>query len=208
MSAPRGVRGPRAAPAAALVVLVAAVACGGQGGCRTCGAPAAADAGALDVVDAGLAGVVPGEPDGGGLWVLAAAGDPDDLAALAREEGAAGLAEHAEAAPARRATALAALAYVDDLGGVPYLARRLDEGPDAEAVAAGASLVDAAARPRTARAPEEAEELVAACGRLLALARDAKRPRPRRVAAVRALRMLAERGCVRREDVPGDVDAP
>ena len=97
------------------------------------------------------------------------------------------------------------------VGRAPFeaaLARRLDEGPDAEASIAAASLAEAAARPRTARAPEEADELVTACTRLLAIARDGKRPRARRVAAVRALRMLAERGCVRREDVPSDVDAP
>jgi hypothetical protein len=39
------------------------------------------------------------------------------------------------------------------------------------------------------------------------MARDTSRPRERRVLAIRALRMLAERGCVSRGDVPGDLDA-
>jgi hypothetical protein len=38
--------------------------------------------------------------------------------------------------------------------------------------------------------PEDAEELRDGCERLTVLATDATRPRPRRVAAVRALRMM------------------
>ena len=64
-----------------------------------------------------------------------------------------------------------------------------------------------AARPRRATDPEDADELHAGCGALLSLARSASRSRERRVLAVHALRMLAERGCVRRADIPTDPDA-
>ena len=43
---------------------------------------------------------------------------------------------------------------------------------------------------------------------LLALARATGQSKARRVNAIRALRMLADRGCVRRADIPVDFDAP
>jgi hypothetical protein len=50
-------------------------------------------------------------------------------------------------------------------------------------------------------------ELGEGCRALLELSRSSSQPRPRRVAAVRALRMLSERGCVKRSDIPSDFDA-
>jgi hypothetical protein len=82
------------------------------------------------------------------------------------------------------------------------------KGPsDAEADAALDSAIDLAARPRRALDPEDFTEMKAGCTSLLALATDAKAPRPRRVKAIRALRMLADRGCVDPAQLPSDLDA-
>jgi hypothetical protein len=54
--------------------------------------------------------------------------------------------------------------------------------------------------------PEDALELRDGCDSLLVAARDATRPRAVRVGAVRALRMMSDRGCVNQSDIPADVD--
>jgi len=66
---------------------------------------------------------------------------------------------------------------------------------------------DLAAAPRRANDPEDAPELHEGCASLLALSRAGERPRERRVLAIRALRMLADRGCVKRADIPAELDA-
>jgi hypothetical protein len=78
---------------------------------------------------------------------------------------------------------------------------------DDDAKAALESIVELAARRRRATDPEDADELHAGCVALLDLARSTERSKERRVLAIRALRMLAERGCVKRADIPTDLDA-
>jgi hypothetical protein len=144
------------------------------------------------------------------LWTRAKAGDADDLARLADHEGAAGLVARASEDATWRLAAIRAMAFVDDPGAfeaLPLLARAARTGDDAEATAALESAGDLAARPRRAVDPEDAAELREGCDLLLALAKDTQAPRPRRIACVRALRMLADRGCVKAADLPTDLDA-
>jgi hypothetical protein len=150
------------------------------------------------------------------LWARARgdAGEPDDLARLADREGASGLVARANADPASRLTALRALAYAPEpqaWEGLPLLAEAARAPSDDEANAALDSAIDLAARPRRATDPEDAAELKQGCDGLLAIAvaRDGKgaMPRARRVKAIRALRLLADRGCVDAAAIPGDADA-
>ena len=55
--------------------------------------------------------------------------------------------------------------------------------------------------------PEDAEELKAGCAALLVAAKDLARPRPVRLSAIRALRMLVEDHGVSPADIPTDLDA-
>jgi hypothetical protein len=139
------------------------------------------------------------------LWARAGDGEADDLARLADREGTDGLVERAQS-PAERMTALQAIGYTGDLSALPFLAEVATKGSDAEAEAALSSASQIAAEPRRATDPEDALELHEGCAALLALAKDVTRSKPRRVGSIRALRMLAERGCVKREDVPADLD--
>jgi hypothetical protein len=91
--------------------------------------------------------------------------------------------------------------------GLPFLAEVARSGDDAQAEAALGSTIDLAARPRTAIDPEDAAEMKEGCDLLLALAKDEKAARSRRVKAVRALRMLAERGCTDPSAIPTELDA-
>jgi hypothetical protein len=144
------------------------------------------------------------------LWTRAKAGDADDLARLADREGAAGLVARASEGATWRLAAIRAMGFVDDPGAfeaLPLLARAARTGDDAEATAALESAGDLASRPRRAVDPEDAAELREGCDLLLALAKDPEAPRPRRIASVRALRMLADRGCVKPGDLPTDLDA-
>jgi hypothetical protein len=124
------------------------------------------------------------------LWDRAGDGETDDLARLADREGTDGLVERASR----------------DLAALPFLAEVAAKGSDGEAEAALSSASQIAAEPRRATDPEDALELHEGCAALLAVARDVARPKPRRVGAIRALRMLAERGCVKREEIPTDLD--
>lgn len=138
-------------------------------------------------------------------WAQADAGEPQELMRLTDLVGCDALRDRA-ADPSRRPAAIRAMAYCPDFSELPWLADIGAGGRDDEAVAALAAVVDQAARPRRATDPEDADELHTGCAALLALARSPERPRVRRVLAVRALRMLAERGCVARADIPTDVD--
>ena len=205
----------RLAALATLAALIPfALACGAGGGCGACGktTPASAslpEGGGLPdaAVDAATGAVDPRLED---LWTRARGGDADDLARLADAAGAGGRGGRSARDPASRLTALRALAYAPEpgaFGGLPFLAEAARGPDDAQAEAALESAIDLAARPRRALDPEDAAEMKEGCDMLLALAGDAKGLRPRRVKAIRALRMLADRGCVDPHAVPTDLDA-
>ncbi len=142
----------------------------------------------------------------------AAGGDADDLARLADREGASGLVERGRA-DTDHAVVLAsirAMAFAPEPGafaGLPFLAEAARGSDDALAQAALESALDLAARPRRQIDPEDAAEMKEGCDDMVALAKDAKAARARRVAAIRALRMLADRGCVDPASLPTDLDA-
>ena len=193
----------------AAVLASALVACG-KGKSPDAAVPSASSAVAAAVVDrTGDAG-----DDGGGAmdpreaaqWAAAHDGEPEELMRLADLAGCEGLAEGA-AQPDLRPTALLAMQYCRDFSELPLLAQVGSEGTDGDARSALASAVALAARPRRSVDPEDADELHSGCATLLSLARDPARPRDRRVLAIRALRMLLEYGCVKRADIPADLDA-
>jgi hypothetical protein len=139
-------------------------------------------------------------------WEAAKGGEPEELMRLADLVGCNGLRDRAEV-QALRATALAAMRYCEDFSELPWLARVATDSGDAEARTALDAIVEQAARPRRATDPEDADDLHAGCEALLALAKDVARPKERRVLAIRSLRMLSERGCVKRAEIPTDLDA-
>jgi hypothetical protein len=149
----------------------------------------------------------PMDPREADAWQRAKAGDDDESIRLASLVGCTGLRERA-GDPALRRTAIQAMAHCQDFSELPWLVEVGSAGRDEEALDALDAVVDQAAGVRRATDPEDADELHAGCGALLALARTASAPRPRRVRAVRALHMLADRGCVKLADIPHDVDAP
>jgi hypothetical protein len=159
-------------------------------------APVAADE------DAGA----PMEPREVEAWAQADGGEAPELIRLVNLVGCAGLQERASS-KALRATALRAMAYCPDFSELPWLADVAASGLADEPLLALDAVVEQAARPRRAVDPEDADELHAGCSGLLALSRSAAVPKERRVLAIRALRMLAERGCVHVEDIPKDLDA-
>ena len=139
------------------------------------------------------------------MWTHAKDGEEEDLSTLAAHEGAMGLVE-ATSDPALRMTAIKAMAYARGWAQLPFLAQAASGKDDEEARLALDVTVELAARPRTAEDPEDAEELAQGCEALSALARDAKRPRSRRVPAVRALRMMPCPPPKEGEALPTDVD--
>jgi hypothetical protein len=139
-------------------------------------------------------------------WAMAKESEPEELARLARLVGCEGLRERADS-PDLRITAARAMQFCSDFSELPWLAQLAAGASDDEARAALESVVELAARPRKATDPEDADELHTGCAALLDLAKSADRPKDRRVLAIRALRMLAERGCVKRADIPTDLDA-
>jgi hypothetical protein len=159
-----------------------------------------AEAGADD--DAGP----PMEAREAAAWAHAQDGGDDDDIRLADLVGCVGLRERAQDARLRP-TSLRAMAQCQDFSELPWLADLGAHGADAEAIAALDAVVAQAARVRRATDPEDADELHEGCGLLLALAKTATQPAPRRVRAIRALRMLSDRGCVKRADIPADLDA-
>jgi hypothetical protein len=167
------------------------------------GATAAAAASSGD--DAGLG---PMDARESAAWAAAAAKDrdPEDLARLAELVGCQGLRERADQAD-RRGTAIRAMEFCGDFSELPWLSQVATTGSDDEARAALDAVVELSAMPRRATDPEDADELHVGCGALLDLARGAQRPKERRVLAIRALRMLSERGCVKRADIPTELDA-
>jgi hypothetical protein len=167
--------------------------------------------------EAGLAPVAEDE-DGGAApmteaertaWSEADGGEPAELARLVDLVGCDGLRERASGpgGAAVRSLALRAMSYCPDFSELPWLADLASTASDDVAAQALDAIVDQAARPRRAVDPEDADELHTGCAALLALAKAPDKARPRRIGAVRALRMLVDRGCVRVADIPTDVDA-
>jgi hypothetical protein len=141
-------------------------------------------------------------------WTAAKDGDAEELMRLADSIGCEGLRQRAQEEDAiTRAIAIRAMRYCRDFLELPWLARVATGPNDGEARLALEAAVELAARPRRATDPEDGLELREGCSELLALARSTKQPRERRVLAVGALRMLAERGCVARTEIPAELDA-
>jgi hypothetical protein len=140
------------------------------------------------------------------LWGNAKGGEEEDLTTLATHEGAAGLLE-AAGDPELRPVAIRAMGYARGWAQLPYLARAAGGKEDEEAQLALAAIVELAVRPRTAEDPEDADELQEGCKALLAMAREPKNARARRVPAVRALRMLPCPPAKEGEGIPADVDS-
>jgi hypothetical protein len=161
---------------------------------------AGGDVGADDGLDA-----APSDPREVEAWARATQGDEEEQVRLAQSLGCSGLRERA-AVPALRVTALRAMGACDDFSELGWLAGVTSTGSDADSAAALDAILDQAARPRRAVDPEDADEIADGCQTLLALARAPGRPRTRRVGAIRALRMLAERGCAKAADIPTDLD--
>ena len=139
-------------------------------------------------------------------WAAAGRGEPEELIRLVDLVGCFGLHERAGAREELRTTAIHALTYCPDFSELPWLVELAASKDDAEARAALETIDDLAARPRRATDPEDSDELHTGCQSLLTLARSTSQSRQRRVLAVRALRMLSEWGCVRREEIPKDLD--
>lgn len=135
-------------------------------------------------------------------WARAKDGDVEDLAYLARVEGAAGLVE-AAAEPALAPTAVRAMRYATGWAQGPFLAKAAAGDDDVLASEALESLVTLATRPRVSEDVEDKEELEVTCQALVALASERGRAHPRRVSALRAWRMMP---CPK-ADVPADLDA-
>jgi hypothetical protein len=189
---------------ARLALVLAAAACGK-------GRPSIgpADSRAVPESDASVVqdedGGAPMEPRETEAWAQADSGEAPELIRLVDLVGCAGLRERSGSL-ALRATALRAMAYCPDFSELPWLAEVASSGRGDEPRLALEAIGEQAARPRRAVDPEDAEELHAGCAALLTLARATDRPKERRVLAIRALRMLAERGCVKAADIPSDFD--
>jgi hypothetical protein len=204
-----------------LFAVVMAVVAAGEAGCDKSTAPSASmpsssvpGAGGADAATGATpaggddAGAAPMDAREAAAWTAAGMKDADaeELVRLADLVGCVGLRERADD-PERRMTALRAMPYCGDFSELPWLAQVGTTGKDDEARAALDAVVDLAARPRRATDPEDADELHVGCGALLDLAKGVERPKERRVLAIRALRMLVDRGCVKKADIPTDLDA-
>jgi hypothetical protein len=136
------------------------------------------------------------------MWTNARDGGAEDLGSLATHEGAIGLVE-AAGEPELRATALRAMGYARGWAQLPFLAVTASGKSDDDARLALESVSQLAARPRRSDDVEDADELREGCEKLGALARDAERAKDRRIASLRALRMMP---CPK-QDLPTDLDA-
>jgi hypothetical protein len=154
------------------------------------------------------AGAAPMDAREAAAWAATSTKDVDaeELMRLAELVGCEGLREHGDDA-SLRPTALRAMQYCRDFSELPWLAQVATTGTDDDARVALDAVVELAARPRRATDPEDADELHVGCGALLDLARGVERPKERRVLAIRALRMLTDRGCVKKADIPTEFDA-
>jgi hypothetical protein len=139
------------------------------------------------------------------LWGNATSGELEDLASLASHEGAMGLVE-ATTEPTLRPTAIRAMGYARGWAQLPFLAKTAGGKDEEEARLALDATFELAVRQRRAEDPEDAEELALGCEALNTLARDVTKARPRRVGAIRALRMMP---CPpsKQGELPTDVDS-
>jgi len=193
-----------------ILLFILLVSACGKGKATTAAAPSGSSA--VSELDAGTAsasddGAAPMDAREVAQWAAAKEGEPEELMRLADLVTCTGLHERSVQQPELRETALAAAKFCRDFSELPWLAQVGSEGGDVDARAALDAIVDLAARPRRSVDPEDADELHTGCATLLTLARTTDRPRDRRVLAIRALRMLADYGCVKRPDVPTDLDA-
>jgi hypothetical protein len=193
------------APSVLAILFASAAACGKKAPSRAASPSdmALADDGEGMEAHPRLAPMSAAEAD---AWARAASGDEEDRMRLFDLVGCTGLRERADE-PARRMTAIRAMAYCVDFTELPWLVSIATHALDDEALEALQAILENAAQVRLATDPDDAIELHAGCALLLELARDSGQSRARRVLAIRALRMLAERGCVRRDQIPGDFDA-
>jgi hypothetical protein len=134
-------------------------------------------------------------------WERAKTGDEPEQARLVDLVGCDGVRARAED-DALRPTALRAMGECPDFSELPWLADLASSGSDAEATLALDAITQQAARRRRPVDPEDASELGEGCRALLGVARSQGQPAPRRARAVTALHMLADRGCVKRADIP------
>lgn len=185
--------------------------------CGGCGKRAPSKGEAAAAGAAGLTEVDDGMSDGDAaslratlLWSNAKDGELEDLATLAVHEGALGLME-AVREPTLRRTAIEAMGYARGWAQLPFLVKVGSGKNDEEAKLALAAVVELATRPLRSEDPEDASELREGCVALLALARNTAQSRPRRVMAVRALRMMPcpsfDAGSDDEDGIPTDVDA-
>lgn len=196
----------RVALAVALAVTLSACSsCKDGGGAATEGG-AGDGGGKAGSSEAGPSASTARTPEEERLWDEAKDGDEDALRRLANHEGARGLAERG-ADGAHEKTALRAMAYADGFAQLPMLGAAAATAPEDEATIAAESAAELAARKRGQVDPEDREELADGCGALLGAAKDSSRPKVVRVNAIRALRMLAEQGCVDPAAIPKDLDA-
>jgi hypothetical protein len=197
-----------------LALLLSGMVGAASGGGLGCGKPSssagaasqAADA-ATAVKDGGPVEAIPSEdPLLTDLWKRALEGDADDHARLCERIGSDGLIE-ATAVPARRLTALRALAFATDFTALPFVAKVAGSGTDDEAAAALESASFELSQPRRAEDRDDALEIAEGSAALLAVAKDKKVAVARRTRVVRVLRQLADRGWVVPAEVPTDLDA-
>jgi hypothetical protein len=153
-------------------------------------------------------------PDGGAseardayvdeLYRRAADGTEEDLMRLARRLGPLDLFDTARTKDERR-IAVRAMAFTEGLAALPILADLAAGDDEALALDASESATSLAGRGRDQNDPEDAEEMRAGCTKLLALAKGSG-TKAVRIHAVRTLRLLADRGCVKADDIPKDFD--
>lgn len=141
------------------------------------------------------------------MWRHATDGEAEDLMTLAVHEGPIGLVEAAASDPELRPTAIKAMGFARGWAHLPFLARTASGKDDEEARLALEATLELATRPQSAEDPEDAPELIEGCEALIALGRDGSRPRERRVAAIRALRMMPCSPPKDGEGLPTDVDS-
>ncbi len=190
-----------------LCLALAATTAFGLAACPKNTAPTEAGAAAVLVPLAPDAAAPARSPEIDDLWARAEdedGGVPDDLARLARREGVAGLIERG-AHPALRRTAALALGYTDGFSAMAWLGEVAGGEADDAALAALSSAVQLASAPRRATDAEDALELRAGCDKLSELAKNPKAQKQRRILAIRALRMLSDKGCAK--EIPTDLDA-
>jgi hypothetical protein len=186
-----------AAGLATLATLAAVVACSKS---------SAQGVAAVATADSPAEAPAPMDPMEAEAWARAQSGADEDRMRLVDLVGCDSLRERAEV-PAQRSTAIRAMSFCSDFSELPWLASIATSGRDDEAADALDTIIEQAARPRRPTDAEDGQELFAGCQSLLDLSRASGQPRARRVVAVRALRMLSERGCVKRTDIPSDLDA-